>query len=75
MFTDQHILYAYDFKNDYQYQQFLDEAANPRSGIGFVRDGMDVTTNDRIITLSTCADRKMDRFLVVGVLVEDQLTK
>lgn len=75
MFTDQHILYAYDFKNDYQYQQFLDEAANPRSGIGFVREGMDVTTNDRIITLSTCADRKMDRFLVVGVLVEDQLTK
>ena len=41
--------------------------------LGAVRDDSTVTAMNRILTLSTCAKRSNQRFLVQGVLLNDPL--
>lgn len=72
-FDNRHLMYAFDFTNKDEYQSFLDIAANP--GNGNVRKDMQVTTDDKIVTLSTCDGNNSDaRYLVVGVLINDYTT-
>ncbi|MCQ2450347.1 MAG: class B sortase, partial [Clostridia bacterium] len=71
VYDDRHLLRAFDFDDNAEYQNFLDITLNPTfSRQYFVRSGVSVTTDDRIVTLSTCTPNKNDkeRFLVVGVL-------
>lgn len=75
VYDDRHILYSFDFYNGAEYAEFLNETLHPTSTKNLVREGVEVTTEDKIITLSTCTNYKTERFLVVGVLVEDILTK
>lgn len=75
VYDDRHIMYSFNFFDDDEYSAFLQETLNPTSSKGFVREGVEVTTEDQIITLSTCTNRETERFLVVGVLVEDTVTK
>lgn len=74
VYDDRHLLYSFDFENDEEYAAFLEETLHPTSTKRLVREGVEVTTNDKIITLSTCTNYKTERFLVVGVLVEDIIT-
>lgn len=72
-YDDRHIMYAFDFTQPDEYQSFLNEAMNPQSSIANVRDGVEVTTDDKIVTLSTCdGSNSENRYLVCGVLVSDQ---
>lgn len=72
-YDDRHIMYAFDFTQPNEYQSFLNEAMNPQSSIANVRDGVEVTTDDKIVTLSTCdGSNSENRYLVCGVLVSDQ---
>lgn len=75
VYDDRHIMYSFDFYNDEDYAEFLQETLAPTSSKCLVREGVEVTTDDKIITLSTCTNNDAERFLVVGVLVEDTLTK
>jgi len=70
-FNSIHLLDNYDYTNEYVYEDYLkkiyqiaDEAAN-------VREDIQVTTEDKIVTLSTCTEDHDSgrRFLVTGVLV------
>ncbi len=74
VYDDRHILYAYDFQNPDEYTDFLQETQEPPSTQRQVREGVTVTNEDRIITLSTCTAKEGERYLVVGVLISDQLT-
>lgn len=71
---DSHILYSFDFENTEEYQKFIDMTLNPKTKVKNVREGVKVTTDDRIITLSTCTNKDTERYLVVAVLEEDTYT-
>jgi len=73
-FSVAHLLTAYDLGSDAGYEQYLDSIReNADRGGHFWQEG-DLTTDDRIITLSTCVGRRSSkRYLVQGVLVADVL--
>lgn len=74
VYDSRHILAAFDFNNSVDYQKFIDETLNPSSKIKNVRKGVNVTTEDKIITLSTCTNNDSERYLVVAVLESDVYT-
>lgn len=76
-YDNRHILYAFDFADDNVYEQYLADCLDPATMSRNVREGVTLTTDDRIITLSTCLANgdKNYRYLVQGVLVEDVRTK
>lgn len=67
-FSSIHLLDNFDYANAYVYEDYLRQI---RQAAGNIRQDVEVTTKDRIITLSTCtADHDAARrFLVTGVLV------
>ena len=72
---NKHILNSYDFSDKEVYAEYLKNAQNPKSLEVNTRD-CSLTTDDRIITLSTCiGNEKNYRYLVQGVLIDDTLTK
>ena len=72
---NKHILNSYDFSDKAVYAEYLKSAQNPKSLEVNTRD-CNITTEDRIITLSTCiGNEKNYRYLVQGVLIDDTLTK
>lgn len=67
-FSAIHLLDNYDYTNEYVYEDLLKQI---RQAAGNIRQDVEVTAKDRIITLSTCtADHDAARrYLVTGVLV------
>jgi len=65
---DNHILVANDFSSEEGFQIYLDKLAAFTVG-AFDRE-REITTDDRIITLSTCTPRGDERFLTQAVLEE-----
>lgn len=75
-YDNRHILNAFDFTDDTVYQEFLDYTKNPTTLVKQVREETAVTTDDKIVVLSTCIKNKPNnRYLVVGVLTNVQKTK
>ena len=68
VFTDVLILAAYDFETEEGYQDYLDMIKD--YGNGNYRDVDTLTTDDRIITLSTCTNYDPERYLVQAKLVD-----
>lgn len=75
VYDNRHILNSFNFYNKDDYAAFLKQTLNPASMTRQVREGVSVTTNARILTLSTCTGVSTQRYLVVGVLTNDQRTK
>lgn len=71
---NRHILNSYDFSDEQSYAEYIETAKNPTSLIKNTRE-VDITTDDRIVTLSTCISDSRYRYLVQGVLIKDELTK
>lgn len=74
-FDNRHILYAFDLSDKEVFKEYVEMTKNPKSAIVNVREGVEVNENSRIITLSTCITNDNYRYLVQGVLVNDQRTK
>ena len=72
-YDNRHILAAYDFEDDEEYAEYLETCLNPLTMVRNVREGTELTTDDRIITLSTCTSYTdtSKRYLVQGVLIAD----
>lgn len=75
VYDDRHILNSFDFSDETQYQAFLEQTLRPVTMRKQVREGVTVTTEDRILTLSTCTTKNTERYLVEGVLIHDQRTR
>lgn len=76
-YDDRHILNSFDMNNDNVFEHFLDIVQNPDSANKNVRTSLDkdITKNDNIVVLSTCVKNQPNsRYLVCGVLVEDEAT-
>lgn len=70
-FTNAHILYSYDCYTEQGFQSYLDMIFENYGNNGNFREGVEITGEDHIITLSTCVGGEDDkRYLVQGVLVE-----
>ncbi len=75
-YDDRHILNSFEFSDNEVYEQYLKDCLNPHAANAIVREGVELTTDDRIITLSTCTNYNSNlRFLVQGVLTNDQRTQ
>lgn len=72
VYDDRHIMNTFDFSEDDQFQSYLDTIQNPRSVNVNVRDGVNLSTDDKILTLSTCVNSGDGRYLVNGVLISDE---
>ena len=75
VYDDRHILNSFNFFDDEEYAAFLEQTLDPTSMIRRVREGVEVTTDDYIITLSTCTNRDKERLLLEGVLVDVRYTQ
>ncbi len=69
------ILAAFDFSDKEVFASYLESCLNPTSMIRNVREGVKVTADDRIVTLSTCISDPRYRYLVQGVLIQDDITQ
>lgn len=77
-YDDRHINNSYNhFEDVKMFKEYIDYSLNPQSAIvSNVRANSKVTVKDKLVTLSTCTNnRPENRFLVQGVLIEDEKTK
>jgi sortase B len=71
--TDEHLLSERDFANDEVWADYLDSIRAQRSLSANLRGAEDLTTEDRILTLSTCvSDQEDKRLFVQAVLVKNE---
>ncbi len=75
VYDDRHILNSFNFYIESECQEFFDACTNPSSITKQVVKDAELTTKDKIITLSTCTSNDSERYLVVGKLVETIKTK
>ena len=71
-YDNRHIMYSFDFSEKEQYQAYFDSLKAVRNMATCWDESIDVTTDDRIITLSTCNGNDAQRFLVEAVLVDEK---
>lgn len=70
IYDNRHILQSFDFGNKEIFQAYLDNIFSMRDMNSFVDTSMDITSEDKIITLSTCyAGISTQRYLVQAVLI------
>lgn len=76
-YDDRHILNSFDFSDPAVVREYFDSVLNPASLVSNVREGAQLQATDKIVQLSTCTDTVLHtdtRYLVTGVLVDDQPT-
>ncbi|MCM1175014.1 MAG: class B sortase [Blautia sp.] len=73
-FSAIHLLDNYDYANEYVYADYLKQIYRMAERGANVREDIEVTTDDKIVTLSTCTEDHDSgrRFLVTGVLVNPE---
>lgn len=72
-YSDIHLIYSFDLKNPEIYQTYLDQIFEIRDMSANIADDIEVTADNRIVTLSTCIGGKDTmRYLVQGVLIYEQ---
>ena len=57
------------------FKDYLDMISNPRSVSSNTREGVNLDIDDNIVVLSTCLNSGEGRYLVQGVLINDEQTK
>lgn len=76
VYDDRHINYAFNnFATEEDFMSFAEEVNNPKSLVKNVRESTVITKDSKLAVLSTCTNIDSERYLVVGVLVEDIKTQ
>lgn len=73
VWSNELITVKYDFSSEEGFQTYLDKVLAYREKNGQFREGVDITTKNHLLTLSTCTNPANDnyRYLVQGVLIND----
>ncbi len=72
-YDDRHILNSFNMEETNSFREYLDTTLIQRPYYCNVRENIELSTEDRILTLSTCMDGGGNvRYLVQGVLVDEQ---
>jgi sortase B len=75
-FDTRHLLNCFDFSDDKIFSEWIQNyILEPRTMVRSVREGMEVTIEDKIVVLSTCIEYGAYRYLVQGVLISDEPTQ
>ena len=74
-YDNRHILNSFDFKDEKVFAEYLEMTKNPKTTMRNIDTGVELTSESKIITLSTCITNDNYRYLVQGVLIDDQLTR
>ena len=70
-YDDRHLMLSFDFEDKTVFKNYLDSIFAVRDMTANIDKTVEITENDRIITLSTCIDgQDTKRFLVQAVLVQ-----
>lgn len=72
-YDDRHIIGSYDFENTAGRQSFLDSLAANAGEKDVLREDIEVTSEDRLITLSTCIKGQDERRLLVEAVLIDEV--
>lgn len=75
IYDNRHILNTFDFSKKKDLKKYISSMTKPKSMVSNVRKNITVGLNDHILTLSTCTSADSQRYLVQGVLTNDQFTK
>lgn len=67
VYDDRHLLRSFDFTDEAVYRSYLEQVINIRDMNACIDTSLEVGTEDKIITLSTCYGNQ-DRYLVQAVL-------
>ncbi len=69
---DKRITVWYNFEDEKAYQNYIDElTGGTESELYHLREGVELTTKDKLVVLQTCvSERKSNRYVVVGALRE-----
>ena len=71
-YDDRHLLSLFDYDDKEGFAKYIEEIMNPRSMYTMVREEQEVTTEDKLVTLSTCiANKPNNRRLLQAVLIEE----
>ena len=76
-YDDRHIMNSFNFSNGDEFLEFQQYILNPTSALKNVRTELETTVDidSRIAVLSTCiTNQKSSRYLVCGVLINDEKT-
>lgn len=71
VYDDRHLMYSFDFANEDVYAAFLDNIWNIRDLNANIRSDIEVTSEDEIITLSTCVRNQSDKRLLVHAVLNE----
>ena len=73
-YDNRHIMNSFDFSDDNVFSDYLNMIKNPPS-VSVNKRNTELTTDDKILVLSTCLNSGDGRYLVQGVLKKDEPTK
>lgn len=78
-YDNRHILNSFNFADPAVRQEYFNTVCNPDALLKNVREGVSLDADSKIVQLSTCvldkSQRSNSRYIVSGVLVNDQETK
>ena len=66
-FSDEHLMVKYNFANPSEVQNFINDV---RESQGIVDTNINVSAEDKLLTLSTCTSSNSTRYLIVAKLVD-----
>lgn len=69
VYDNRHILESFDFRDPVQFQGYLDSVFQLKSMSNNLDSSIQVTSDDKIVTLSTCNGNDEQRYLVQAVLI------
>lgn len=72
-FDDRHLLGSYNFYDHKVFEDYIEEITHPRSMYVMLRDDCEVTSYDRIVTLSTCVGNKPTKRRLVQAVLTDRI--
>ncbi len=74
-FDTRHILNCFDFSDDRVYEDWIENyIVNPKTMVRNFRKDLEITTDDKLVILSTCLEHGASRYLIEGVLISDEPT-
>ena len=76
VYDDRHIMNSFNFNDEQVRLEYFDYTLDPRTYSGLVKDKVKLDKDSKVLTLSTCTNGGGNtRYLVQGVLVDEQLRK
>ena len=73
-YDNRHIMNSFDFSDPKVRESYFKSVSNPDSLVVNKRDDIQLTEDSKIVQLSTCVGQDNVRYIVTGVLVDEQAT-